>query len=312
MASKQRVVRPFRTLWLVLYYGCFLWVPVGLAKAIALFFWYCDDRYLSFVRGQVTRDTYGKAVHVRFCHYSPIVYLHPLVWASLLLGCFATAGATPEWLILIWFLLVLVVTMTALEDIDIFRAVSLGLLILVVLLAAWVSTLKFAWNPLATVADVFRSLHVAVTPGFYFAVAMGSGAVVAGPLIYAWLYNRVEIDRAYVMEYRFLKGVTREQIYARAVRRDPKDLGEVLLLGAADIVVNTRSGHVYRYANVPGAAAWLARAFDTVLDVQQPGERRENAEVASRPADAFGSEEGLDQIANETPIDADGNMDVEV
>lgn len=114
------------------------------------------------------------------------------------------------------------------------------------------------------------------------------------------------------MEYRFLKGMTREPIYARDVKRDPKDLGEILLLGAADIVVNTRSGHIYRYANVPGAGAWRARAFDTILDLQEPGQRRETREVVSRPEDAFGPEEGVEAIATDTPVDAEGHMDVEM
>lgn len=313
MAGKNAYPPALRIPWLALYYGCFLWVPVGLAKAMARALYYIDDRYFSFVRGKVARDVSGRTVHVRFCHYSPIIYLHPLIWGNLILGWLAVAGVPPGWLMIIWFLGVLVVTVTALCDIDIFRAVSLGLAVLVVLLGAWISTLKLAWNPLVAVAGSVRALEVGVTPGFYFAVAIGTGVLVAGPLLYAWLYKRVEIDRAYVMEYRFLKGVTREQIYARSVKRDPKDLGEILLLGAADIVVNTRAGHVYRYANVPGAGAWLAHAFDTVLDLQESGERRDGGqEVVSRPEDAFGTDDGLDQMATETPVDMDGAMDVDV
>ena len=61
-------------------------------------------------------------------------------------------------------------------------------------------------------------------------------------MIWAWLFNRVELDESYVYEHRFLQGTSREPIFARGLKRETKDLLELLILGAGDIQHRTKNG----------------------------------------------------------------------
>ena len=62
-----------------------------------------------------------------------------------------------------------------------------------------------------------------------------------------------------------------EPIFARGLKRETRDILELLLLGAGDIQHRTRKG--YRsFRNVPFASLWLGTAIDSLLDFRRSGE----------------------------------------
>ena len=85
---------------------------------------------------------------------------------------------------------------------------------------------------------------------------------------WAWLFNRVELDESYVYEHKFMKSTTREPIFARGLKRETRDLLELLILGAGDIEHRTKTG-AKRFKNVPGASLGLGRAIDSMLDYRR-------------------------------------------
>jgi hypothetical protein len=108
---------------------------------------------------------------------------------------------------------------------------------------------------------------------------------------WAWLFNRVELDESYVYERRFMQSTTREPIFARGLKRETKDLLELLIMGAGDITHRTKNG-VKRFKNVPGASLGLGRAIDSMLDYRRPeqvkmeGRAHDDADQVM-PTDAF-------------------------
>jgi two-component system sensor histidine kinase KdpD len=84
--------------------------------------------------------------------------------------------------------------------------------------------------------------------------------LIVAEVVWAWMFNRVELDESYVYEHRFLKSTTREPIFARGLKRETRDLLELLILGAGDIEHRTKTG-AKRFKNVPGASLGLGRAI---------------------------------------------------
>jgi hypothetical protein len=68
-----------------------------------------------------------------------------------------------------------------------------------------------------------------------------------------------------------LRGTAREPIFAQGLRRETKDLLEMLVLGAADIQHRTKKGFK-RFKNVPLASLGLGTAIDALLDHKRKGE----------------------------------------
>ena len=58
MADRNAFSGVFRYLWLGVYYGCLLWVPIGLARAFGKALWFVDDRYFSWLRESVHREAH--------------------------------------------------------------------------------------------------------------------------------------------------------------------------------------------------------------------------------------------------------------
>ena len=66
----------------------------------------------------------------------------------------------------------------------------------------------------------------------------------------------------------FCAARTREPIFARGLKRETKDLLELLILGAGDIQHRTKNGYKC-YPNVPGASLGLGKAIDSMLDYRR-------------------------------------------
>ncbi|MDA1049721.1 MAG: hypothetical protein O3C40_04470 [Planctomycetota bacterium] len=188
---------------LLLPWWLIVWPVVGLWRSFY-------KHFLAYLIGTKVDDR-KRVYSVKFVWYGDSVYLHPMVWGSLLLYVVAITGVVPP------------------------------------------------------------GLEAGVTPGFYIAAAYLFAALIASEVVWAWLFHRVELDESYVYEHGFLQGSTREPIFARGMKRETKDLLELLLLGAADIQHRTKNGFKC-FKNVPFASLWLGTAIDSRLDHRRKGE----------------------------------------
>jgi hypothetical protein len=301
-----------------------------------------DRHFVSFIRGRVLKDE-TRVYSLRFVWYSDSVYLHPMIWGSLVLWFLATnpvvmapaevagaatstsqaaaaagdaaattppadsadagaeagdteatsqtdgetegqpadipaestgmatGGLKPGWLTMVWFISLGVCYMTTMHNFNVLRVAILIVVVLAVLGGSYFATHELELDLLAGVIDHLDSLQATVTPGFYLVSAYFFAGLIVCEVLWAWLFQRVEIDESYVYEFRFLMGTAREPIFARGLRRETKDLLELALMGAADITHRTKNG-VKRFPNVPFASLWLGLAFDKMLDYRRTGQ----------------------------------------
>ncbi len=241
-----------------------VWPVVGLWRSFY-------KHFLAYLIGAKVQDR-QRVYSVKFVWYGDSVYLHPMVWGSLLLYLVALTEVVPAgFLLLAWFAGLAVCYLTIMHNFNVVRTAILGLGLVAVFGLAYVATVEFAWNPLTAISTHMARLEAGVTPGFYIASAYLFLALIVSEVVWAWLFHRVEIDESYVYEHGFLQGSTREPIFARGMKRETKDLLEVLLLGAADIQHRTKNGYK-RFKNVPFASLWLGTAIDSLLDHRRKGE----------------------------------------
>ncbi len=287
----------------------------GMPLALKILFWpftftwsLLYTHWLSYLFGQVRRGD-QRIYSIKFIWYGDAIYLHPMTWGSVVLFFVVKSGVvSPGWPLLIWFVLLAICFLTVIYNFDIFKAGVLLLCLVAVFGLAYISRAEWAWNPLAFVATYVTNLQVTVSEGFYIAAAWVFALVISAEVIWAWLFNRVELDESYCYEHRFLQSTSREPIFARGLKRETKDLLELLILGAGDIQHRTKNGFK-RYKNVPGASLGLGRAIDSMLDYRSSdemklsGSKDDEADQASL-SDAFPDEhEGDDGLHEEEGID---------
>jgi len=247
--------------------------------------------WLSYLFGKVLRDE-NRIYSIKFIWYGDSVYLHPMIWGSVVLFFVVKSGLIgPGWPILIWFIMLCICFLTVIYNFDIFKAGILFVSVAAVFGLAYVSNSEWEWNPLGWVRSYVEGLDVTVSSGFYIASAWIFAFLISAELVWAWLFNRVELDESYVYERRFMQSTTREPIFARGLKRETKDLLELLLMGAGDIQHRTKNGYK-RFKNVPGASLGLGRAIDSMLDHRRSGQvklERKNRDDADQvmPSDAF-------------------------
>ena len=230
-----------------------------------------STHFLSYLIGQVVRDR-DRIYRIRFVWYGDSIYLHPMIWGSLaLFGLTAGGVLTAGWALLAWFVALFVCYITILYNFDIIRCSILATGIVAFFGLAHFSTVELAWNPLTAVANHVRLLDASVSPGFFVAAAYVFTALISAEVVWAWLFHRVEIDESYVYEHKFMKTSTREPIFARGLKRETRDILELILLGAGDIQHRTRKGYRH-FKNVPFASLWLGTAIDSLLDFRRKGE----------------------------------------
>ena len=253
--------------------------------------------FISYMIGRVLRDEY-RVYSVKFVWYGDAVYLHPMVWGSLVLF-FVTKSEvfSAGWPLLVWFILLAVCFLTVMYNFNIVKAGILAICVIAVFSLAYVSNAEWQWNPLRGIAEHIAWLEAEVTPGFYIAATYVFASLIAAEVFRAWLFNRVELDESYVYEHRFLQSTSREPIFARGLKRETKDLLELLIMGAADIKHRTRTGFK-TYKNVPAASLGLGAAIDSLLDHRRPGEieLQKKARGKAVPSDTkHGEPDMLDQ-----------------
>jgi len=272
-----------------------IWPFVALAR-------FTYDNWISYLIGRVIRDA-DRVYSVRFIWYGDSVYLHPMVWGSVVLFFVTESDVfTPGWPLLVWFILLAICFLTVMYNFDIIKGMVLLISVIALFGLAYIAHAQWDWNPPRVVAQHIQRLGPEVSPGFYIVAAYLFAVLIAAEVLWAWFFNRVEIDESYVYERRFLKSTSREPIFARGLTRETKDLLELLILGAADIKHRTRNGQKI-FKNVPAASLGLGRALDRLLDFRRPGEveleRKKRGDV---PGDAGGSTppDMIDKSARQT------------
>ncbi len=247
-------------IWLV------TWPFVQTVKAV-------EKHFLSYLVSRVIHDR-DRVYSIKFIWYGDSVYMHPMVWGSFIFYFLAQANVVSTGLLLFyWFIALIVCFVAVLYNFNIIRTTVLAVAVIALLGASYFSTIELAWNPLAEAAIHIASLGASVSPGFFLVAGYVFALLIISEVVWAWFFHRVEIDESYVYEHKFLWGTTREPIFARTLRREIKDLLEVLVLGAADIEHRTRSGS-RRFKNVPFASLWLGGAIDSMLDHRRPEQIR--------------------------------------
>lgn len=260
--------------------------------------------WLSYMTGYVLRDK-NRIYSVKFVWYGDSVYLHPMIWGSLLLSLMArNQWVEPQWLLLTWFATLFVCYLAIMYNFNVLRMATLGIGLVALFGMAYVSTVEWSWNPLHALAQHLSAQKATVSAGFYVVASYVFLLLIASEVIWAWLFHRVEIDESYVYEHRFLSSSTREPIFARGLVRETKDLLELLLLGAADIRHRTKNGYK-RFKNVPFASLWLGSAIDGLLDYRRPGQVR--LESKDRTAEEARISDALHE-EDEGHEDDDGGM----
>ncbi|MHB8971102.1 MAG: hypothetical protein ACYC3X_14455 [Pirellulaceae bacterium] len=229
------------------------------------------EHWFSYLIGRVLRDE-DRVYSIKFIWYGDSVYLHPMVWGSLVLF-FVTKSEvfTPGWPLLVWFIALAACFLTVMYNFDIVKASVLLVSVVAIFSLAYVANSEWEWNPLSALARHIEWLKAEASPGFFVVSAYTFAVLIAAEVIWAWLFNRVEIDESYVYEHRFLQSTSREPIFARGLKRETKDLLELLILGAADIKHRTKTGYK-TFTNVPAASLGLGAAIDSLLDFRRPGE----------------------------------------
>ena len=227
--------------------------------------------FLSYLVGRVVRDR-RRIYSIRFIWYGDSIYLHPMIWGSLILSALTASGVmTAGWALLVWFVALFVCFITIVYNLNVLKCSILAIGLTAFFGMAHVSTVEFAWNPLTAISNHLTGLHASVSPGFFVLSAYVFLFVIAAEVAWAWLFHRVEIDEPYVYEHQFLTASTREPIFARGLKRETRDILELLLLGAGDIQHRTRKGYK-SFRNVPFASLWLGTAIDSLLDFRRKGE----------------------------------------
>jgi uncharacterized membrane protein YgcG len=230
-----------------------------------------DKHFVSYITGRVRKDS-KRIYAVRFVWYNDSVYLHPMIWGGMILSMMAKAPWPADgWVLLSWFILLFICFLTIMYNFDVIKTAILGVGVVAVLGLSYIASMKFSWSPLTSAFHHVEWLEAQVSPGFYMLSSYIFAIMISSEIIWAWLFHRVEIDESYVYEHRFLRGTEREPIFARGLKRETKDLLELLLLGAADISHRTRNGFKC-FKNVPFASLWLGMAIDSMLDYRRRGE----------------------------------------
>ena len=192
-------------------------IPLKMLAWPFIFVWRLLYRnWLSYVVGSVLRDE-NRVYSVKFIWYGESVYLHPMVWGSLVLFFVAKSNIlSPGWPLLIWFIMLTVCFLTVMYNFDIFKAAILLVSLVAVFGLAYISNMEWHWNPLRGLAHHIRGLEASVSTGFYAVACYVFAVLIFAEVVWAWLFNRVELDESYVYEHKFMKSTTREPIFARA------------------------------------------------------------------------------------------------
>ena len=149
--SESSSTRPGTPLWLMPL-KIIAWPFVALSR-------YFYDHWISYLIGRVLRDE-DRVYSIKFIWYGDSVYLHPLVWGSLVLFFVTKSDVfTPGWPLLVWFIMLAVCFLTVMYNFDIIKASVLLVCVVAVFSLAYIANVQWEWNPLRVLAHHIENLE---------------------------------------------------------------------------------------------------------------------------------------------------------
>lgn len=221
---------------------------------------------------------------VYFTSFSTLMYLWPIMVVGVL-GCWLVSAhlVGPPMMGWIWITVMLAVLIAVGADTDRNKVFVIGLIIAVLwFLGLWLAEHR-GIPVLPRIYDYFAGLGVAFDPGMAGTAMVFSVAtfvILVFVVAIAWFDGRYEITTREITHRRVFRTSDSLPRAAKRIKRDWRDLAEVLLgIGAGDVIVlDSNMNIVMRISNVP--FLWFFRHdIDHILEVLATTEIDENAAI---------------------------------
>ena len=211
----------------------------------------------------------GGVPKVYFTSFSTLLYLWPIMvvgWAgSLLIGWGLVGPSVMGW---IWITVVLLVLLCIGADTDRNKTIALVLVVLLLWTSGLLLEEKKGIPILSHVYDFFAAQNVQFEPGTARVLSVATLIVLIFVVIGAWFDGRYEITTREISHRRLLRTSDSLPRAAKRIKRDWRDLTELILgIGAGDLIVlDSNKNVVMRISNVP--FLWFFRHdVDHILEV---------------------------------------------
>ena len=269
---------------------------------MSFLFW--RKHYLPYISGKAEKTDDGRVVKKSWMWYREVVFWGFMTPFSL--TCWAFAKSLPNeagWALLLFGFFFLLIRKTVEDEV---REEDIGGIIrtaLAIVLMGWVSSLKFAWNPLTWLGRFAKTLGDVVRPEFYLYTALFFATLVVTHVLKQWLFHRCWSDGKYVYFLSLFGKVSREQIFARGLQLTPKDALEHLL-NSGTIHIRLQGGRRIYHPVVFGAG-WSSGAsdFEKLFDHETSAER---LLAEARRGDEDGDDEDVAEMLRPHDVDHPG------
>ncbi len=218
---------------------------------------------------------------VYFTSFSTLMYLWPIMVVGLL-GCWLVGA---EWvgetmMGWIWITVMLMVLIAVGADTDRNKVFYIGLMLAVFWSLGLLLQRDQGIPVLSHIYDYFAGMNVAFDPGTAKVFSVVTSVILTLVVASAWFDGRYEITTREITHRRVFRTSDSLPRAAKRIKRDWRDLMEVLLgLGAGDlIVIDSNKNIVMRISNIP--FLWFFRHdIDHILEVLATTEIEENAAI---------------------------------
>jgi len=228
---------------------------------------------------RITRE--GGVPKVYFTSFSTLLYLWPIAavgWLGSLMVNWGLVGSpVMGW---IWITVILVVLLCIGSDTDRNKTIALVLVGLLLWTSGLLLEAKKGIPILSHIYDFFAAQNVQFEPGTAHVLSVATLIVLFFVVIGAWFDGRYEITTREITHKRLLRTSDSLPRAAKRIKRDWRDLTELILgIGAGDLIVlDSNKNIVMRIANVP--FLWFFRHdVDHILEVLAVTDAEEAAAI---------------------------------
>lgn len=289
------------------FYGVYLLVRF-LARGGWGIFW---DQFLSFIVGAYKVNPKTREVYwLRGVYYPSIVHYHPMCWAAFTLaGLQYALGMGQEAIALIYFGVFIYCLLAVYGNMPFKSAIFLAFIVFVVVPAvdlgisyipvlsakglAFLGTYNPTWllerGLLRPSWDLVLWLDASMSPGMLILWGMGWFVFLAKPVFYAWLDNRIELDKHELIMYRFGESEHREPVYFKGCGIYIRDVFE-FAFSFGDMSIKTQNRN-HRFENLFGWGWWGWSAFNSLVNHQSANES--SGKETTQPLDQAEEHEGV-------------------
>jgi hypothetical protein len=215
---------------------------------------------------RVTRE--GGVPKVYFTSFSTLLYLWPIAVVGWVGSWMVGWGMSPAVMGWIWITVVLLVLLCIGADTDRNKTIALVLIVLLLWTSGLLLEAKKDIPVLSHIYSFFAAQNVQFERGTARVLSIGTFIVLIFVVIGAWFDGRYEITTREITHRRLLRTSDSLPRAAKRIKRDWRDLTELILgIGAGDLIVlDSNRNVVMRIANVP--FLWFFRHdVDHILEV---------------------------------------------